>query len=208
MNLVNDYDSDKPQPPDEGEPPTPPRQHLSARVPEAVGPGIFSTGAVVLNGATEIVLDFFQTLGHPSQVAARIVLPLPVLPQLIDALGKNIELYQNQFGQIPEVPGAKSPRQLTMQEIYDELKIPDERLAGAYANGVMIMHNATDFKFDFLTNLYPQPAVSSRIFLSAPQVPRLLKSLQQHLEQMKLRQQGGKPPPAPEEDPDPDPQES
>jgi hypothetical protein len=206
---MSESDSHDPGSGESGRPAESLRQHVSARVPENVSQGIFSTGAVVLTGSTEIVLDFFQTLGHPSQVAARVVLPMPVLPQLIDALGKNVELYQKQFGEIPEVPGAAPPRQLTMQEIYDELKIPDERLSGSYANGVMIMHNATDFKFDFLTNLYPQPAVSSRIFLSAPQVPRLLKSLQQHLEQMKLRQQGGKPPPAPEEeDPDPDPQES
>ena len=193
---MSESDSHESGPDEGGRPAEVPRQHVSARVPEEVSQGIFSTGAVVLTGSTEIVLDFFQTLGHPSQVAARVVLPMPVLPQLIDALGKNIDLYKKQFGEIPEVPGASAPRQLTIQEIYDELKIPDERLTGSYANGVMIMHNATDFKFDFLTNLYPQPAVSSRIFLSAPQVPRLHKSLEQHLQQLRQRQKGNQPPPA------------
>lgn len=185
-----------------------PRQHVSARVPQEVSQGIFSTGAVVLTGSTEVVLDFFQTLGHPSQVAARVVLPMPVLPQLIDALGKNIELYRKQFGDIPDVPGATLPRPLKIQDIYDELKIPDERLGGSYANAVMIMHNATDFKFDFLTNLYPQPAVSSRIFLSAPQVPRLLKSLQQHFQQLRQRQQREDQPCQDPEEEDPDQQQS
>ena len=50
-------------------------------------------------------------------------------------------------------------------------------LSGVYANGVMIVHTASEFKLDFLTNLFPHSAVSARVFLSAPQVPRLIQSL-------------------------------
>ena len=37
----------------------------------------------------------------------------------------------------------------------------------------MIGHSAGEFSFDFLTNFFPQSAVSSRVFLSAGQAPRL-----------------------------------
>jgi hypothetical protein len=44
--------------------------------------------------------------------------------------------------------------------------LPDEELSGSYANGVMIGHTPSEFKFDFLTNLFPTSAVSARVFLS------------------------------------------
>ena len=72
------------------------------------------------------------------------------MPQFIDALRKNIEMYSNRFGPPPPLPQVQSDRQPTAQEIYDELKLPDDLLSGAYANGVMIAHSAAEFKFDFL----------------------------------------------------------
>ena len=48
-------------------------QHVSARVPERVSPGVFSTGVIVMTGGTEFVIDFVQNLGQPAQVAARVV---------------------------------------------------------------------------------------------------------------------------------------
>ena len=44
------------------------QEHLSARVPEGVGSGVFSTGVIVMSGATEFVLDFVQSLGQPRQI--------------------------------------------------------------------------------------------------------------------------------------------
>jgi hypothetical protein len=76
------------------------------------------------------------------------------------------------------------------------LKVPDDVLSGAYANGVMIGHAASEFKFDFLLNLIPHPVVSSRVYLAAPHVPRLLQSLiktfedlQRRIEQQRRQQQ-------------------
>ena len=40
-------------------------QHLSARVPENVSRGAFSTGAIVMTGGTEFIIDFIQNLGTP-----------------------------------------------------------------------------------------------------------------------------------------------
>lgn len=271
---------------------------LRARVPEHVADGAFSTGVIVVTGQTEFIIDFLQTVGRPHRVAARVILPHPVMPQFIDALGKNLGLYRDRFGDPPQPPGlpgpataigatgvpresvegrpgirpnvgpaanagnlagspfgstdvlpgaalpsippaplpptslppgpgvnapeaadspaaaslpgsqapvppaasaagglnvSLSPRRPTPQEIYDDLKIPDSALSGAYANGVMIAHGTSEFSLDFLTNFYPQSAVSARVFLAAGQVPRLLDSLQQAMRQLQL-QRGQQPP--------------
>jgi hypothetical protein len=62
---------------------------------------------------------------------------------------------------------------------------------------VMIGHTPAEFKFDFLTNLFPTSAVSARVFLSAPQVPRLLESLQGTFRQFQQRVQQQQHPPQP-----------
>lgn len=156
----------------------PPQQHMSARVPESVGRGTFSTGVLVMTGNTEFVLDFVQNLGQPAQIATRVVMPHATMPQFIQALTTNLEMYTKRFGEPPELPPPNpNQKKPTLQEIYDDLKIADEVLPGAYANGVMIGHAASEFKFDFLANMVPTPAVSARVYLAAPHVPRLLQSL-------------------------------
>jgi hypothetical protein len=180
-------------------------QHLSARVPEHVSRGAFSTGAIVMTGNTEFIIDFVQNLGTPPCVTARVIMPHAAFPQFIEALKKNLEMYRQRFGEPPQLPRSPTPpRQPTAQEIYDELKLSDELLSGAYANGVMIGHTPAEFKFDFLTNLFPTSAVSARVFLAAPQVPRLLESLQGTFrqfqqrvqQQQQQRENPGGPPPA------------
>ena len=160
------------------QPPQQPQKHMSARVPEGISQGIFSTGVLVMTGNTEFVLDFVQNLGQPAQIAARVVMPHSTMPRFIQALKTNLEMYTNRFGDPPELPPPNpNQKKPTLQEIYDDLKIADETLPGSYANGVMIGHAASEFKFDFLANMMPTPAVSSRVYLSAPHVPRLLQSL-------------------------------
>ena len=175
-------------------------QHLSARVPEKVSRGSLSTGAIVMTGGTEFIIDFIQNLGTPAAVVSRVIVPHAAMPQFIDALRKNLEMYRQRFGEPPQMPRGPQPaKQPTAQEIYDELKLPDECLSGSYANGVMIGHTPAEFKFDFLTNLFPISAVSSRVYLAAPQVPRLLESLQSTFRQFQQRvqQQQQNPPPTP-----------
>jgi hypothetical protein len=189
-------------------------QHVTARVPDQVGQGAFSTGVIVMTGPTEFILDFIQNIGGPPQVVARIVMPHGTLPQFADAIRKNLQIYSQRFGPPPNLPKPNPPaKPQTAQEVYDELKLPDHLLSGAYANGVMVGHTASEFKLDFLTNLFPHSAVSARVFLSAPQVPRLLESLgstfqqfQQRVAQQKQRQdappqdQGGQSTPESPED--------
>jgi len=165
-----------------------PQQHLSARVPEGVGHGTFSTGVLVMTGNTEFVLDFVQNLGQPAQIAARVVMPHQTMPQFIQALNTNLEMYRKRFGDPPELPPPNpNQKKPTLQEIYDDLKISDDTLAGCYANGVMIGHAASEFKFDFLANMMPTPSVSARIYLAAPHVPRLLQSLTKTYEEFQKR---------------------
>lgn len=269
--------------------PDPTEQPLRARVPEHVTGGAFSTGVIVMTAQSEFILDFVQNLGRPHQIVARVVMPHHVLPQLVDALQRNIELYKSRWGELPHAaaagtnappgqaplspttappsaaqnvspvspsqdasssasgsggaqgsgggqsapeqgtnesaalnagpagnsgepisqpansPGMPSPgagtRQASAQEIYDDLKIKDELLSGAYANAVMIGHGPHEFSFDFITNFYPHSAVSARVFLASGQVPRLYDSLKGTWDQLRLRAQprggisGGRPVP-------------
>src|SRR3954447_24666127 len=75
--------------------------NLSARVPEKVARGVFCTGVLVLQGATEFVLDFILRMNQPHQVAARVVLPLNLVPQLIEVLKANLDNYRKTFGNAP-----------------------------------------------------------------------------------------------------------
>lgn len=83
--------------------PDPADQHaVRARVPDHVARGVFSTGVIVMTAPTEFVIDFIQNLGRPHQVVARVIMPHPVLPQFVDALLKNIELYRGRYGNLPQ----------------------------------------------------------------------------------------------------------
>lgn len=143
-----------------------------------------------MTGPSEYVVDFLQTIGRPHRVARRVIVPHPVMPQFIDALNTNLDLYKSRFGEPPAPPqNQNQARRPSPQEIYDDLKLPDEVLSGVYANGVMIGHGASEFGLDFLTSFFPQSAVSARVFVSAGQVPRLLESLKSAVRQLEQRQQ-------------------
>ncbi len=184
-------------PPPENSQPDNQNPALRARVPDHVADGCFSTGAIVMTGPSEFIVDFLQTIGRPHKVAARIVIPHPVMPQFIDALTTNLDLYRKRFGDPPSPPANQNPdaRRPSPQEIYDDLKLPDEVLSGVYANGVMIGHGASEFGLDFLTSFFPQSAVSARVFVSSGQVPRLLESLKGAVRQLEQRKQGPPTPP-------------
>jgi hypothetical protein len=195
------------RPPDEEGPHCEEIQHsqVSAIVPERVARGVFSTGAVVVQGPHEFILDFLLRMSQPQQVAARIVLPPGVVAQFIAALADNLNNYQSKYGPplMPAVPGGQPPAAaaspVSAQELYEQLKLHDDVLSGNYANAVMIGHTPCEFCFDFITTFFPRSAVSSRVFMAAPGVPRLLDSLKHSFEkyQQKLAQHRNNPPPAP-----------
>ena len=161
---------------------------ISARVPEAIGRGVFSTGAIVMNGPHDFVIDFLMNLAPPHRVASRVILPPTVLPLFIAALSENLNKFQQHFGAIPKLPppppGTTAP---PVSEVYEKLKLPDEMLCGVYANTVMIVHNPAEFCFDFITSFFPRSSVSARVFLAAPHVPQLLESLNRAWEQYRRK---------------------
>lgn len=171
---------------------------VGALVPAHVAAGIFSTGAVVLQGQHEFIVDFLLRMQQPQQVAARIVMPPPVVAQFIQALQDNLKKHEDRFGEIllptPPVPNPEAQRQ-TAQDLYDQLKLGEEKLSGNYANAVMIGHTASEFSLDFITTFFPKSAVSSRVFVAAPNAKRLLDSLKHAYAQFQNRQGNGGPPP-------------
>lgn len=274
-----------PYSPDDRPDPADRQPAVRARVPDHVHRGVFSTGAIVMTGPNEFVIDFVQNLGRPFQVVARVILPHAVMPQFVDALGKNIDLFRQRYGPLPTVnnrseqiiigngpapastapasptnpsesnqpttplqlaqgstgnppgtapgvagpatgpsggagnspppipgtfsidtnggstmsplPPPNQPRRLSPQEIYDELKLRDDILSGSYANAVMIGHGPYEFSFDFITNFYPQSAVSCRVFVASGQVGLFFDSIKSTWEQFRQRLQGPQPPDAP-----------
>ena len=84
---------------------------------------------------------------------------------------------------MPESKGVAEKRTPTPQDVYDDIKLGDDVVAGSYANGLMIGHTSSEFKLDFLANLYPKSIVTSRVFMSAPQLMQLLQTLQRTLQQ-------------------------
>ncbi len=207
--------SDVPPPADENSPDQPQSQevrhsHVGALVPAHVARGIFSTGAVVLQGQHEFIVDFLLRMQQPQQVAARIVLPPAVVAQFIQALQENLKKHEDRFGQIllptPPVPAPDAPKQ-SAQDLYDQLKLNEDTMSGVYANAVMIGHTASEFSLDFITTFFPRSAVSSRVFVAAPNAKRLLDSLKHSFQQFQNRPKNTPPgspaqPPPPEAPPE------
>lgn len=103
--------SDEERPPYEDSPGEPPPQsqeirhsQVSALVPKGVARGVFSTGAVVLQGAHEFIIDFLLRMAMPHQVAARVVMTPAVLGRFIAALRENLGNFQRTF-QPDSLPG-------------------------------------------------------------------------------------------------------
>lgn len=195
----------------------------TARVPEAVGHGVFATGVIILTNPNEVVLDFVQGISNPRRVAARVVLAHTVAAQFAAALEGNIARYTANFGpprmpsppqqaaqQVPPVvipptvsppsrppeseeppsgessdapPSAQAPApaQPPIADIYEQIRLADDMLGGAYANVVAISHTPAEFCFDFIASVYPRSAVTARVYLAAPRAADALASLRRSL---------------------------
>jgi hypothetical protein len=164
---------------------------VGARIPDRLAQGVLSTGAIVMNGPTEFVIDFVQSLTRPPRVAARVVVTPLVMAQFVAALKDNLEKYERAFGP-PKLPPSPPPSERpTVKDIYRDLRLPDEQLSGAYATTIMIGHSPSEFFLEFITRFYPQAAVSARVYMSASRMPGLLATLTSSLE----KRTGNKPPP-------------
>ena len=172
-------------------------QPVGARLPEEVAGGIHCTGAIVLEGPEEFILDFVQGVTRPLRLGVRIVMPPRVMGQFVQALRENLRRYEELFGPPKPMPKPNVPRRPTVQEIYNDMKIAERQHAGTYANAVMIAHTPADFMLDFITRFYPTAAVASRVYVSASQVPHVLETLnnafQQHMRRVQPRPPEGGP---------------
>ena len=81
----------------------------TARVPEAVGHGVFATGVIILTNPHEVVIDFVQGISNPRRVAARVVLGHAVAAQFAAALDGNLARYAASFGGPPRMPSPPPP---------------------------------------------------------------------------------------------------
>jgi hypothetical protein len=170
---------------------------VTARVPEKVSRGAFSTGVLVLQGPHEFILDFVLRMNQPHVLSARVVLPVAVMPLLINALQENLANFEARYGPVPKLPPPPpNSRVPSVEEIYEKLKLPDEMLSGAYANAVMISHSPAEFCFDFIAQTYPRSAVSARVFLAAAHIPRMIDSLKRSYDQHQKKTAPPPPPPA------------
>lgn len=169
---------------------------VTARVPEKVARGAFSNGALIMQGQHEFVLDFILNMVQPAQITARVVLPPTLMPSFLHAFRENLQGYQKSFGAPPALqPQPQPPTPPSIEDIYQNLKLPDEMLNGVYANAVMIVHTQAEFCFDFITGFYPRSAVSCRIFLSAAQATGFFNNLSRSYQQYQQKLAGGQPPP-------------
>lgn len=82
---------------------------VTARVPDRVGMGVFSTGTIVMHGPHDFVIDFLQSLAAPKRIAARVVLPPSVVPLFLAAMQDNFAKYAQTFGPVPRMPPMHAP---------------------------------------------------------------------------------------------------
>ncbi len=90
------------------------------------------------------------------------------------------------IGQIASAGTAESAEP-NAQDIYDDIRLELDVEAGVYANALMIGHSTAEFKLDFIANLYPKSIVTTRVFLSAPQLMRVLASMKRTYSQFIAR---------------------
>jgi len=203
MNDTNEHPPQRPEDSDETPSPAEPtgpggndQLHMEqikhapvgARLGEGVAEGVFATGAIVLQGPTEFVIDFVQALARPPRLAARVIVTPQVMAQLAAALKDNLAKYEKRFGPPKEIPKPDPNQRRPLKEVYDDLKLPDDKLTGVYANTVMIAHSP-EFMFDFITRLFPNAAVSARVYVSASQTPRVLQTMEAALANYRSRGQ-------------------
>lgn len=170
-------------------------QPVAARLPAHVGKGVFSTGVLVQDGPNEFVIDFLQALSQPKQIVGRVVLSPGVMAALVRTLGENLGRFIQQFGPPAPLPTPQMQRPPSIQEIYENFKLPEELWSGAYANSVLVGHGPAEFFMDFITGFYPTAAVSSRVYFAAQQAPRILSTLQMSLQQYQRKQAAQQSPP-------------
>ena len=165
-------------------------QPVAARVSSGVGKGVFTTGVLVQDGPNEFVLDFLQGLSRPPQIVARVVLTPGVMDALVHTVDENLQKFVQMYGAPSPLPNPPVQRRPSIQEIYENFKLPDELFSGVYSNSVLVGHGPAEFFMDFITSFFPTANVSCRVYFAAQQAPRILDTLRLSMQQfLRKRQQ-------------------
>jgi len=88
-------------------PPSGPKKQLTIDLPPEVGEGVYANLSIIASNPSEFVLDFARLLpGVPkAKVHARVVMTPAAAKALHQHLGKNLERYEQQHGEIRLKPG-------------------------------------------------------------------------------------------------------
>jgi|SRR3989338_262359 len=71
--------------------------------------GAYSNMAQIMHTQEEFILDFFNIAGQQGVLSSRVILSPGHLKRLAQALQKNIELYEKNFGNISPAEEPKQP---------------------------------------------------------------------------------------------------
>lgn len=145
----------------------------TAIIPEEVGIGFFATEVVIFYGENEVTIDFIQAIVKPFRVVSRVILNFDVAKKLFQDLKKQMlsieenKEFNSLIKNLIEDPGLDVPQKANkVEDIYDELKLSNEQLKGAYSNKVIITYGKDAFSIDFINNIFPKSIVVARIFMS------------------------------------------
>jgi hypothetical protein len=94
---------------------------------------------------------------------------------------------------VPSEPGQPTQQPNRIEDIYDQLKLPDEMLGGVFSNVAMIRHTGEEFCIDFIANFFPRSVVTSRVYMAAGRIPSLLATMTDSYEQFRRKTGGNAP---------------
>ena len=67
------------------------------------------------------------------------------------------------------------------------IKIPDDVLAGVYANQMMVTHTREEFVLDFINLFPPSGVVNARVIVSPGHLKRMIRALSDNLSRYEAR---------------------
>jgi hypothetical protein len=128
----------------------------------------------------------------PGMATGAVSPPSPEVAGVVDTAGGMAGVSAGGMSQPPIEPGRPvDPQPNRIEDIYDQLKLPDEKLGGVYTNVAMIRHTGEEFCFDFIANFYPRSVVTARVYMSAGRIPSLIATMTDSFEQFRRKTAGG-----------------
>ena len=62
-----------------------------------------------------------------------------------------------------------------------QIKMPEDKLGGVYANQMLISHSREEFVMDFVNLFPPEGVVNARVIVSPGHLKRMIRALQENL---------------------------